>query len=96
MEEVKKEMLEEQTEQAVEAEQTVEAGQAVEAPQAEPMTEEERKAAKRNFKRNALIMAAGFVLGYLIGRMIFVELRMLAYVCGMAMAGIVCALYIKK
>ena len=86
MEEVKKEMLEEQSVEEVKAAETQEA----------PLTEEERKTAKKNFKRNALLMAAGFVLGYLIGRMIFVELRMLAYVCGMAMAGIVCALYIKK
>ena len=84
MEEVKKEMLEEQVVEEVKA--TEEA----------PLTEEERKTVKSNFKRNALLMAAGFVLGYLIGRMIFVELRMLAYVCGMAMAGIVCALYVKK
>ena len=87
MEEVKKEMLEEQT---------VEEVKAPEAAQEAPLTEEERKTVKSNFKRNALLMAAGFVLGYLIGRMIFTELRMLAYVCGMAMAGIVCALYIKK
>ena len=86
MEEVKKEMLEEQSVEEVKTTETQEA----------PLTEEERKTAKKNFKRNALLMAAGFVLGYLIGRMIFVELRMLAYVCGMAMAGIVCALYIKK
>ena len=86
MEEVKKEMLEEQSVEEVKAAETQEA----------PLTEEERKTAKKNFKRNALLMAAGFVLGYMIGRMIFVELRMLAYVCGMAMAGIVCALYIKK
>jgi len=86
MEEVKKEMLEEQSVEEVKATETKEA----------PLTEEERKTAKKNFKRNALLMAAGFVLGYLIGRMIFVELRMLAYVCGMAMAGIVCALYVKK
>lgn len=86
MEEVKKEMLEEQSVEEVKATETQEA----------PLTEEERKTAKKNFKRNALLMAAGFVLGYIIGRMIFVELRMLAYVCGMAMAGIVCALYIKK
>ena len=86
MEEVKKEMLEEQSVEEVKATETQEA----------PLTEEERKTAKKNFKRNALLMAAGFVLGYLIGRMIFVELRMLAYVCGMAMAGIVCALYVKK
>ena len=86
MEEVKKEMLEEQSVEEVKAAETQEA----------PLTEEERKTAKKNFKRNALLMAAGFVLGYLIGRMIFVELRMLAYVCGMAMAGIVCALYFKK
>ncbi len=81
MEEVKKEMLEEQ---------------AAETPQDAPLTEEERKAAKSNFKRNVLIMAAGFVLGYLIGRMIFTQVRVLAYVTGMAMSGIVCALYIKK
>jgi len=87
MEEVKKEMLEEQGMEEVKA---------PEAAQEAPLTEEERKTAKSNFKRNALLMAAGFVLGYLIGRMIFTELRMLAYVCGMAMAGIVCALYIKK
>ena len=87
MEEVKKEMLEEQA---------VEEVKAPEAAQEVPLTEEERKTVKSNFKRNALLMAAGFVLGYLIGRMIFVELRMLAYVCGMAMAGIVCALYFKK
>ena len=87
MEEVKKEMLEEQA---------VEEVKAPEAAQEAPLTEEERKTVKSNFKRNALLMAAGFVLGYLIGRMIFTELRMLAYVCGMAMAGIVCALYIKK
>ena len=87
MEEVKKEMLEEQA---------VEEVKAPEAAQEAPLTEEERKTVKSNFKRNALLMAAGFVLGYLIGRMIFVELRMLAYVCGMAMAGIVCALYVKK
>ena len=87
MEEVKKEMLEEQA---------VEEVRAPEAAQEAPLTEEERKTVKSNFKRNALLMAAGFVLGYLIGRMIFVELRMLAYVCGMAMAGIVCALYFKK
>jgi len=84
MEEVKKEMLEEQVVEEVKAAEEA------------PLTEEARKTVKSNFKRNALLMAAGFVLGYLIGRMIFVELRMLAYVCGMAMAGIVCALYIKK
>ena len=87
MEEVKKEMLEEHVMEEVKA---------PEAAQEAPLTEEERKTVKSNFKRNALLMAAGFVLGYLIGRMIFTELRMLAYVCGMAMAGIVCALYIKK
>ena len=86
MEEVKKEMQEEQVVEEVQAAET----------QAAPLTEEERKTVKINFKRNVLLMAAGFVLGYLIGRMIFVELRMLAYVCGMAMAGIVCALYVKK
>ena len=84
MEEVKKEMLEEQVVEEVKAAEEA------------SLTEEERKTVKSNFKRNALLMAAGFVLGYLIGRMIFVELRMLAYVCGMAMAGIVCALYVKK
>ena len=84
MEEVKKEILEEQVVEEVKAAEEA------------PLTEEERKTVKSNFKRNALLMAAGFVLGYLIGRMIFVELRMLAYVCGMAMAGIVCALYVKK
>ena len=84
MEEVKKEMLEEQVVEEVQAAEEA------------PLTEEERKTVKSNFKRNVLLMAAGFVLGYLIGRMIFVELRMLAYVCGMAMAGIVCALYFKK
>jgi len=68
----------------------------VKAAEEAPLTEEEGKTVKSNFKRNVLLMAAGFVLGYLIGRMIFVELRMLAYVCGMAMAGIVCALYFKK
>ena len=92
MEEVKKEM---QEEQVVEEVQVAEEAQDAET-QAAPLTEEERKTVKSNFKRNVLLMAAGFVLGYLIGRMIFVELRMLAYVCGMAMAGIVCALYIKK
>ena len=60
------------------------------------LTEEERKTVKKNFKNNVLLMAAGFVLGYLIGRMIFTELRMLAYVTGMVVAGVVCALYIKK
>ena len=84
MEEVKKEMLEEQVVEEVQAAEEA------------SLTEEERKTVKSNFKRNVLLMAAGFVLGYLIGRMIFVELRMLAYVCGMAMAGIVCALYVKK
>lgn len=84
MEEVKKEMLEEQVVEEVQAAEEA------------SLTEEERKTVKSNFKRNVLLMAAGFVLGYLIGRMIFVELRMLAYVCGMAMAGIVCALYFKK
>ena len=84
MEEVKKEMLEEQVVEEVKAAEEA------------SLTEEERKTVKSNFKRNVLLMAAGFVLGYLIGRMIFVELRMLAYVCGMAMAGIVCALYVKK
>ena len=84
MEEVKKEMLEEQVVEEVKAAEEA------------SLTEEERKTVKSNFKRNVLLMAAGFVLGYLIGRMIFVELRMLAYVCGMAMAGIVCALYFKK
>ncbi len=86
MEEVKKEMLEEQAVQNAEAEQAAET----------PMTEEERKTAKNNFKRNALLMAAGFLLGYLVGRMIFTQVRVLAYVTGMAMSGIVCALYIKK
>lgn len=88
MEEIKKEMLEEQVVEEVKAAEAV--------AEEKPLTEEERKAVKKNFKSNVLLMAAGFVLGYLIGRMIFVELRMLAYVCGMAMAGIVCALYIKK
>lgn len=88
MEEVRNELLEEQVvEEAKAAEAVVEE---------KPLTEDERKQVKQNFKSNALLMAAGFVLGYLIGRMIFVELRMLAYVCGMAVAGIVCALYIKK
>lgn len=93
MEEVKKEMLEEQVveEQAAEEVKTAEA-----VAEEKPLTEDERKAVKKNFKNNVLLMAAGFVLGYLIGRMIFVELRMLAYVTGMAVAGIVCALYIKK
>lgn len=91
MEEVKKEMLEEKAEQAAAAEQTAEAVQ-----EAAPLTEEERKSAKNNFKRNVLVMASGFVLGYLLGRMIFTELRMLAYVTGMAVSGIVSALYIRK
>lgn len=90
MEEVKKEMQEEQVVEEVQAAEEVKVDEAA------PLTEEERKTVKSNFKRNVLLMAAGFVLGYLIGRMIFVELRMLAYVCGMAMAGIVCALYVKK
>lgn len=90
MEEVKKEMLEEQVAEQVKAAETPQTQEAA------PLTEEERKTVKKNFKRSVLMMAAGFVLGYLIGRMIFVELRMLAYVCGMAMAGIVCALYIKQ
>lgn len=84
MEEVKKEVLEEQA-----AEQE---GQAQEAP----LSESERKAVKSNFVRNAVIMAAGFVLGYMLGRMIFTELRMLAYVCGMVVSGIVASVYIKK
>ena len=88
MEEVRNEMLEEQ---AVEEVKAAEA-----AAEEKPLTDEERKAVKKNFKNNVLLMAAGFVLGYLIGRMIFTELRMLAYVCGMAVAGVVCALYIKK
>ncbi len=88
MEEVRNEMLEEQ---AVEEVKAAEA-----AAEEKPLTDEERKAVKKNFKNNVLLMAAGFVLGYLIGRMIFTELRMLAYVTGMAVAGVVCALYIKK
>lgn len=91
MEEVKKEMLEEQAEQTLEAAQD---GQAK--PQAEPMTEEEKKAAKSKFTRNVILMGAGFVLGYMIGRMIFTEMRMLAYVCGMVVSGVVAAIYIRK
>lgn len=84
MEEVKKEMPEVQAEQAAEA------------VQAAPMTGEEKKTAGSNFKRNVLIMASGFVLGYILGRMIFTEVRVLAYVTGMALSGVVSAMYIKK
>lgn len=88
MEEVRSEMLEEQAVEEVKAAET--------AAEEKLLTEEERKAAKNNFKRNVMLMAMGFVLGYILGRMVFTQLRMLAYVTGMAVAGIVCALYIKK
>lgn len=100
MEEVKNEVLEEQvagteqTELAGQAVQPTQDGQAE--PQEAPMTEEEKKKAKSKFTRNVVLMGAGFVLGYMIGRMIFVEMRFLAYVCGMAMSGIVAALYVRK
>lgn len=91
MEEVKNEMLEEQAEQTLDAAQE---GQAE--PQAQPMTDEEKKVAKSKFTRNVILMGAGFVLGYMIGRMIFTEMRMLAYVCGMAVSGVVAAIYVRK
>lgn len=90
MEEVKNVVAEEQA-----VAEAVENGQAEQAQEA-PLSAGEVKAAKKNFKRSVLIMACGFVLGYMIGRMIFVELRMLAYVTGMAVSGLACAVYIKK
>ncbi|MDD6044527.1 MAG: hypothetical protein PUC76_02630 [Clostridia bacterium] len=90
MEELKKEM---QAEQEVQTEQVKQAGQA---EQAQPLTEDERKTVKKNFKQSVVIMALGFVLGYMLGRMVFTEVRVLAYVAGMVVSGLVGAVYIKK
>ena len=89
MEEVKNVVAEEQ------AVENLQSGQAEQAQEA-PLSAGEVKTAKKNFKRSVLIMACGFVLGYMLGRMIFTELRMLAYVTGMAVSGLACAVYIKK
>ena len=96
MEELKKEI---QAEQEVQTEQVKQAGQAEHAEQAEqaqPLTEDERKTVKKNFKQSVVIMALGFVLGYMLGRMVFTEMRVLAYVAGMVVSGLVGAVYIKK
>lgn len=90
MEELKKEM---QAEQEVQTEQVKQAGQA---EQAQPLTEDERKTVKKNFKQSVVIMALGFVLGYMLGRMVFTEVRVLAYVAGMVVSGLVGAVYINK
>ena len=90
MEELKKEM---QAEQEVQTEQVKQAGQA---EQAQPLTDDERKTVKKNFKQSVVIMALGFVLGYMRGRMVFTEVRVLAYVAGMVVSGLVGAVYIKK
>lgn len=90
MEELKKEM---QAEQEVQTGQVKQAGQA---EQAQPLTEDERKTVKKNFKQSVVIMALGFVLGYMLGRMVFTEVRVLAYVAGMVVSGLVGAVYIKK
>ena len=90
MEELKKEI---QAEQEVQTEQVKQAGQA---EQAQPLTEDERKTVKKNFKQSVVIMALGFVLGYMLGRMVFTEMRVLAYVAGMVVSGLVGAVYIKK
>lgn len=90
MEELKKEM---QAEQEVQTEQVKQAGQA---EQAQPLTDDERKTVKKNFKQSVVIMALGFVLGYMLGRMVFTEVRVLAYVAGMVVSGLVGAVYIKK
>lgn len=93
MEELKKEI---QAEQEVQTEQAKQAGQAEHAEQAQPLTEDERKTVKKNFKQSVVIMALGFVLGYMLGRMVFTEVRVLAYVAGMVVSGLVGAVYIKK
>ena len=93
MEELKKEI---QAEQEVQTEQVKQAGQAEHAEQAQPLTEDERKTVKKNFKQSVVIMALGFVLGYMLGRMVFTEMRVLAYVAGMVVSGLVGAVYIKK
>ena len=93
MEELKKEI---QAEQEVQTEQVKQAGQAEHAEQARPLTEDERKTVKKNFKQSVVIMALGFVLGYMLGRMVFTEVRVLAYVAGMVVSGLVGAVYIKK
>ena len=90
MEELKKEM---QAEQEVQTGQVKQAGQA---EQAQPLTEDERKTVKKNFKQSVVIMALGFVLGYMLGRMVFTEVRVLAYVAGMVVSGLVGAVYINK
>ena len=93
MEELKKEI---QAEQEVQTEQVKQAGQAKHAEQAQSLTEDERKTVKKNFKQSVVIMALGFVLGYMLGRMVFTEMRVLAYVAGMVVSGLVGAVYIKK